>query len=129
MRVIMFQPRFHGLIKSELKRSTIRKSARCEPGDELSLRAWSGKAYRSKQIELRPAICKSVTRITLGLSSRGNFWVIRHTPEGPSLMNESNLQHLAQIEGFESVADMRDWFIANQKLKPGLGIEGEQIQW
>ena len=129
MRVIMFQPRFHGLIRSEVKRSTIRKSARCKPGDELSLRAWSGKAYRSKQIELRPAICKSVTRITIGISSQDNFWVLRHRHEGSELMNASNLEHLARIEGFESAAEMREWFVANHKLRPGIGIEAEQIQW
>lgn len=131
MRVIMFQPQFHSAIWSGRKKSTIRRRARCKPGDELSLRKWSGRPYGkgTTQIELRSATCKSVTRLTLGISSQGNWWVIRQTENGPELMNQNNLKHLAKIEGFDSVESMRDWFVLNHKLKPGLGMEGEQIQW
>jgi hypothetical protein len=38
MRVIMFQPRFAGLVEAGLKTQTIRKNARCKIGDTLSLR-------------------------------------------------------------------------------------------
>lgn len=129
MRVIMFQWRFELPILASKKRSTIRLRARCKEGDKLSLRRWLEKPYRSKQCLISEAVCRSVTRLTIGLSSQGNFWIIRHTPEGPSLMNKSNLQHLAEIEGFDSLDDMQQWFIANHDLKPGLAIEAEQIQW
>ena len=73
--------------------------------------------------------CKSVTPITIGISSRDDLWVIRHIDGQPELMNPSNLDHLAKIEGFDSVEEMRDWFLRNHKLQPGIGIEAEQIQW
>lgn len=127
----MFQPQFHSAIWSGRKKSTIRRKARCKPGDELSLRKWSGRPYGqgTTQIELRTAICKRADAITLGISSVGNFWVIRYTSRGPELMNANNLKHLAKIEGFDSVQSMKDWFVSNHKLKPGIGIEAAQIQW
>jgi len=74
-------------------------------------------------------VCRSVADITLGISSQDNMWVIRQTDEGPELMNESNLKHLAEIEGFDSVEEMKQWFTDNHKLQPGIGIDCEQIKW
>lgn len=125
----MCQRCFEIPILADVKRSTIRKKARCKPGDELSLRRWQDKPYRSKQCFIKAVRCASVTRITLGISSQDNLWVIRHTESGPELMNAKNLEHLAKIEGFDDVEHMKIWFACNHKLTPGLGIEAEQIQW
>ena len=126
----MFQWRFEGPILSSQKRSTIRRAARCKPNDVLSLRRWIDKPYRSKQAIIKTAVCRKVTRLTIGISSlHANFWVIRHEVDGPHLMNQSNLENLAKIEGFDTVDDLRQWFIDNRDLKPGIGFECEQIQW
>jgi hypothetical protein len=58
MIVYMFQDRFSELVRDGSKRQTIRKGLpRCKPGDTMSLRRWTGKPYRSKQEELRVAVC------------------------------------------------------------------------
>jgi hypothetical protein len=125
----MCQWRFEMPILANVKRSTIRKAARCKPGDELSLRRWQDKAYRSKQCLIKTVPCRSVTPITIGISSQNKLWVIRHIDGKPELMNPMNLQHLARVEGFDSIDDMQKWFVLNHKLKSGIGIEAEQIQW
>jgi uncharacterized protein YqfB (UPF0267 family) len=49
----MFQPRWKPLILGGQKTNTIRppKKRKLQPGDILSARVWTGKAYRSDQEE------------------------------------------------------------------------------
>ncbi len=108
MRVILFQDRFAELVRTGEKIQTIRKKARCKPGDDLSLRRWTGKPYRSKQETLRNAVCAGVEAVRV--------------TEGPTSKDK---ELFAQADGFESLAEMQDWF----RKTHGLPFEGEKIVW
>lgn len=73
MRVILFQPRFVEMIKDGTKRRTIRQRARCQAGDELSLRTWRGSPYRSKQREICTRRCERVSPIQI--VGEGVIWL------------------------------------------------------
>lgn len=67
--VRMFKEQFAPLVKSGTKRQTVRPTPAVMPreGDTISLRKWSGKPYRSKQIKLREGKITKVERITIDL--------------------------------------------------------------
>jgi len=132
MIVLTYAPEFHSAIWSGRKTSTIRPPGRCKPGDELSHRKWDGVPYRKgvKQIELRSAVCTHVTPIELSLDADGYLVaVLRPGTEEWHRLGPGTMLALAIQEGFDNAAHMRDWFVKNAKLKPGIVIEGEQIQW
>lgn len=108
MRVILFQDRFAELVRSRQKKQTIRKKARCRPGDELSLRRWTGKPYRSKQETLLNTRCAEVLCVIVDEG--------KTTPKGEAF---------AKADGFESLAEMQDWFHRTH----GLPFHGEIIVW
>lgn len=120
MRVILFQSRFAPLVQSGQKTQTIRKKARCKPGDQLSLRQWSGRPYRSKQEELKDGVCTSVSTVSIGHGLDEN---------GISINGEELNVHgqslLAQLDGFMNAIEMMDWF----RDVHGLPFEGEIIKW
>ena len=122
----MFQWRFEGSILCSEKRSTIRSSARCVPGAELSLRIWSDKPYRSKQRLIKSVVCTAVIPISIGLDDHGDLLVI----EGGETLSTSRMKELAKVEGFHDLDAMREWFEHNHKLKPGDDlIQCERITW
>ena len=121
----MFQWRFEMPILASVKTSTIRRSARCKPGDVLSLRSWIDKPYRSKQRVVKTAVCKSVTPLRLGLDDHGDMIVF----QDDHCLSRSEMEQLAKVEGFDDIEAMRQWFESNHKLKPGEEIDCEQIQW
>jgi hypothetical protein len=107
MRVFLFQDRFAELVRAGTKRQTIRARARCKPGDELSLRRWTGKPYRSKQEILRSGErCNAV----LGV-----------------LIEEDTIpdNDFAQADGFKDWGELLDWF----RKTHGLPFEGECVRW
>jgi len=113
MRGILFHQRFHQLILDGIKTSTIRDTARCKEGDDLSLRRWTDKPYRSKQQVLMDVPCRSVGPITIsddGIERYGLY---------------SEPDAVARGEGFVDWADMLIWFKANKTLP----YEGWLIQW
>ena len=113
MRVLLFQDRFAGKVRDGSKRQTIRKTARCKPGDALSLRRWKGKPYRSKQEVLRTTTCKSVESVAVF-----DFDVHVCCKPFPA-------QHLAVMDGFRDWPEMRDWFARVH----GLPLSGWLIKW
>lgn len=129
MKVLMFLPRFHPLILSGRKRQTIRRERRrpVRPGDELSLRAWLDRPYRSKQRELAAARCEGVLPVS-----------IHHLPtgRGPSLaiwlgrdrLGPMEAEAFARDDGFESLADMAEHWRAKHRVDAG-PFEGVVIQW
>jgi hypothetical protein len=121
MRVIMFQERFAGKVRDGDKLQTIRKTARCKPGDTLSLRRWTGKPYRSKQEVLREASCRAVTPVRIGLE------VIRVGGDDRSVkyLPPSEAHAFAIRDGFRNWAEMRDWFDSVH----GLPFVGWLIEW
>jgi hypothetical protein len=111
----MFQPQFVELVKSGIKTQTIRKSARCKKGDLLSLRRWTGKAYRSKQEVILEAVCKWVLPVEI-------------TNSGIIVDGQQDVEsddELAKWDGFTDFADMRSWF----ERTHGLPFSGYVIEW
>lgn len=123
MKVLMFQPCFEDRVRDGRKTQTIRaerKRAPVAPGDKLSLRAWLGQAYRSKQRELLESVCESVTPILIFWDHLG--WII--TLNGMRLSDEE-CALLARADGFGSTAEMIQWFEGGS----GLPFEGVVITW
>ena len=120
--VRMFKPRFALLVQAGTKLSTIRPTPKREirAGDVLDLRQWKGLPYRSKQRKLREAICTRVTPIRISL--RGSVLIVWL---GRKLLFETELEQLAQRDGFASAQEMFDWFEAEH----GLPFAGVLIQW
>jgi hypothetical protein len=121
MRVLMFQPRFARLVESGQKTQTIRAKARCNPGDTLSLREWTGKPYRSKQRVIREARCRGVEPITIGYAGM----VPGYKFDGEWCVNHVLRDDLAKRDGFQHFHEMLDWM----KATHGLPFEGELITW
>ena len=114
MRVINFQPRFATLVRRWAKTQTMRKKARCKPGDTLSLRQWSGRPYRSKQVLIKEVVCKSVAPVCV--DKRDGV-----TVDGEHVDEED----FARADGFEDFFEMLVWLDATH----GLPFHGELISW
>jgi len=117
MRVLMFQPQFADLVASGQKMQTIRPIRKKFPvtvGEKLSLRKWSNKPYRSKQIELCQVTCRFTCHLRIDLD--GITWPCQ--PVMP-------IQLLVQQDGFATFAAMQAWL---QKAY-GLPFNGVLIQW
>ena len=67
MTVLMFDRCFEGKIRDGTKCLTIRgpRKRSIHGGDQLSLRCWSGKPYRSKQLSILETCCHHVCDIVL----------------------------------------------------------------
>lgn len=107
MPTIMFQPQFHSAVQSGDKQQTIRPPRKrpIRTGDRLSLRAWTGAPYRSKQRELRAAICQDVQPIEIGADFDDDDEALR--------------------DGFGTAGEMRDWFARVH----GLPFRGVRVSW
>jgi len=118
--VVMFQSRFAEPVATGTKPHTIRPQ-RAEPirvGDLLDLRAWKGKAYRSKQRKLRVAKVTGVSPIEID-NCEGLIW------RGEYLMTAAEADAFAQRDGFFDRCEMVDWF----KNMHGLPFKGVLIEW
>lgn len=120
MKVIMFQERFAPLVASGEKCRTIRPVRRnaVRPGDVVSLRAWTGKPYRSKQRVLREVIvvtvqqvCVQAVGVTLGTAVASVFMPVPHA--------------FATADGFADWPEMLAWF----ETTHGLPFHGNLIRW
>lgn len=120
MRVILFQPRFARKVAAEEKTQTIRKRARCKPGDVLSLREWTNLPYRSKQREIHRRICKSVKKVAMRFRADGKFII---EVDGREVKSRD---HFAARDGFTSFDDMVKWFLDTHGTQE---IQGELITW
>jgi hypothetical protein len=121
--VLMCQPQFEPLIVSGVKIHTIRPPRKrpIKPGDELSLRVWTGKPYRSPQREI--------------LRTRVRFvFKVRILPRGvvrPDLLTKFDFPTVldrtltARRDGFKSWRFMKQWFLNTH----GLPFDGELIHW
>lgn len=90
-------------------------------GDKLSLRKWSGSAYRSKQIVLRESSCVRVS----------DFMIFKPRNASPSILIDGLAQNaraaevLAFNDGFSSSTEMLAWF----EQTHGLPFRGDLIEW
>ncbi|MGR9108748.1 MAG: hypothetical protein ACU843_17665 [Gammaproteobacteria bacterium] len=71
----------------------------------MSLRAWTGKPYRSKQRELRKAQCIEVRPLVID--------------------QDFSDDRMARADGFIDAADMKEWFEETH----GLPFTGTLIRW
>ena len=116
MKVLLFQPRFADLVRSGAKTQTIRRDRKhpIKVGDQLSLRRWTGKPYRSKQEVLGAAQC--VAEIPCLIYEYGAM-------VGTNLA--VNAEGFALKDGFASFEEMREWFDSTH----GLPFSGTLIRW
>jgi hypothetical protein len=114
MRVMLFNERFAEAVRLGLKRHSIRQRPMVKPGDQVSLRMWSGRAYRSKQTELCKVVVVAVVPIIIEQDALRFNGVEVSMPRG-----------LALEDGFASWADMRDYFAREY----GLPFHGWLIRW
>ncbi len=119
MRVILFQPQFAELVRAGTKTQTIRRTARCKPGDKLSLRRWTGKPYRSKQETLRTVTCTAVRSVRIG-----EPWPDGLVIDGVEMPTPDRAR-VARQDGFRCMTEMLDWFDEVH----GLPFEGTIIEW
>lgn len=115
MRVVMIQERFVKSVLDGVKTGTIRKTARCEAGDLVSIRRWVGKPYRSQQelvanMEVLEVLPVRIMRLAAAV--RKPFQLIH--PDD-----------LAEMEGFKSWPEMVGWFDETH----GLPFDGFWIRW
>ena len=92
--------RFHGAVLADRKTTTIRDKP-WPVGVPIMLYAWSGAAYRSKQLDITPVVVKG-------------FWTIRitHRADGGMIYayGRVNETPLHETEGFATSAEMDEWF-------------------
>jgi hypothetical protein len=116
----MFKPQFTGLVESGKKCQTVRPTPKRLPkaGDRISLRAWSGRPYRSKQLVLREAQIVAVRKIRFA----GYFF-----NGGPRDAHGKriSLDAFAQADGFGCWQELQTWFGETH----GLPFEGIVIYW
>jgi hypothetical protein len=126
---------FQDKILSGEKRQTIRKAARCKPGDRLQL--YTG--MRTKQCrKLGDAVCMDVVGIGLSRShlefhEHGSVeipserMIARDIARPVKLFDVDNIMphEFAQIDGFSNLDDMLNFFDRNY----GLPFEGVVITW
>lgn len=116
--VRMFKPQFAPLVEQGTKLQTVRRATKRmpAPGDKISLRAWTGKPYRSKQRILREAIVRDVDEVRI---TEGGVRI------GICDLVMISLEAFAQNDGFQDWASMRAWFAREH----GLPFDGVLIQW
>lgn len=120
--VRLFQPRFAPAVESGAKLHTIRPLPKRLPrsGDTISLRAWKGKSYRSKQRILREATVTSVEGIIIHADG------VEFSPGTPRCYwlgegRAGTRDIFAWNDGFRDWLDMKTWFQATHRL-PFTGI-------
>lgn len=116
--VYTFKPEFAGKVAAGVKTQTIRPERIRQPleGAHISLRAWTGRPYRSKQRRLGEAIISHTA-------------AVRISTEGIDLegrrLSPAEEYRFALADGFNSAADLILWFQATH----GLPFEGVLIRW
>ena len=140
MRVLMYQSGLGPKIPAGEKTSTIRSftvskktgrkggGAKCKPGDILSHRIWSGRAYASPQIELCQTVCKRISHVRMTWKDND----VQIEVAGDLIDNHLALSILASQEGFEDAAALKAYFKKAARLNIGWfpkPFEGEMIEW
>lgn len=124
MIVLTFRPRFESLVARGLKRQTFRvRKTYPQPGDILSLRAWSGRPYASKQLILLPA---EKCRILLPCTIAPGAIVL----DGCSL-GSVEAERFARADGFADLAGLFAFMAAEHRLgTPKVpALHGGVIYW
>ena len=129
MRVLTFMPRFWDQIRDGSKRQTCRQRAGCGPGDELSLRGWSGRPYMTPQVTLLdPVVCRKVVPVEIAISTAA--FVVGIVLDG-QVLDGNDAIWFARNDGFDSRLDMVQFFAARypRMVRRGEAFVGEVIYW
>lgn len=105
------------------KHHTIRAGSRFKPGDMASLRVWSDKPYRSKQIEFAQVEVKKTWDIEIYVGEL----IIEIIVNGKS-QDVRAKKRISTNDGLE-VADFVNWFKIHPKAKKGIAFSGQIICW
>lgn len=118
-KVLLFEPRFWRPIATGEKVHSIRRTRKrpINPGDELSLRGWEGKPYRSRQRTLTDETCLAVRECWIDAQG---IVIDQHRFSEPD-----ELDAFAVSDGFDNWEQMRTYrdFFYN------LPFSGDFIQW
>ncbi|NJL19197.1 MAG: ASCH domain-containing protein [Bdellovibrionaceae bacterium] len=109
----LFQPQFAGLVEKGTKCQTVRPTPKRMPkhGDRISLRAWAGKPYRSKQRVLRGAVVFAVKKVRIEAGAVWpNLWL-----DGQR-QNAQATSQFAMRDGFLDAQRMGEWFQEHHQL-------------
>jgi hypothetical protein len=119
MKVFLFQNQFAAKVESGEKLQTVRARRKhpVKPGDWLSLRMWSGKPYRSRQMKLRLSVCSKVEEVAI--DEYGLLWLNAF----PCVDKVADA--FARADGFDSYESMLEWF----KQTHGLPFVGQVTHW
>ena len=119
MTVLLFEPRFWGPVVSGEKVHSIRRTRKrpVRPGDELSLRAWEGRPYRSRQRVLADETCLFVRECWIDCQG---IVIDGHRFSGPE-----ELDAFAVSDGFDDWNQMKTY----RDFCYDLPFSGDLIQW
>ena len=118
--VRMFKPQFAPLVEVGRKLQTVRPTPKRLPqaGDAISLRAWTGRPYGSKQRVLREATITRVDTFSIDTFPSVRINDLR-------LKTRRSVDEFARADGFTDWKEMEEWFRATH----GLPFEGIVIHW
>lgn len=118
-----FQEQFASYVEYGFKTQTIRRDARCKPGDHLQL--YTGQRTKDCR-KLCDAICKRVTPIKI--CDTEMFLDGKRLLAGDALRDEweDRDNDFAKKDGFDGYMEMADWFRARYGSLP---FEGFLIEW
>lgn len=114
MVAINFQSQFVEALLLGTKRQTIRRKARCKPGDKIQI--YTGQCTKDCRL-LGEAICIITAPVVL-YPSRAYI--------GSHMLSDSQRQELAMADGFSNYAEMHEWFKEKYKSR---SFEGVIIKW
>jgi hypothetical protein len=122
MPVLLFEQRFWEPVVSGTKVHSIRRTRKrpIKPGDDLSLRAWEGKPYRSPQRILCEETCIAVRECWIDAQG-----IVIGSSSHFRLSEPDELDQFARSDGFDNWEQMRTYrdFFYN------LPFSGDLIQW
>lgn len=111
----------------ETKHTTIRAGERFKPGDMVSLRVWSDKPYRSKQIEFAQVEVKKTWKFIIYPVWDDYYVDVGAYPGLPFCRSCEGLRAIATNDGL-SIEDFISWFAIHPKKK-GAEFRGTIISW
>ena len=123
MVAINFQPRFADDVAFGVKRQTIRRKARCQPGDLLQL--YTGQRTASCR-KLADAMCTRVRPIRICFEEMfidGERLLAGNAERGEWADRDNDF---AKRDGFSGFMEMVDWF---QEKYGALPFDGFLIEW
>ena len=127
---LTYQPKIEPVLLGTC-RQTIRMGRKKQVGDLIRFYVWTGKAYRSKQLNLtnyEPLI--DIVDITIMPSGISGL-IVYHDTQKPILVIWEHLSYLAELDGIVPPTGeaLRDVLISKNGKIPSEGIEAQILRW